>query len=161
MRFLTALDKLVDDQYRLTSKWYPDMTRDEFANEPCVQLEIASEVGHRIAKEFGELVDWGTFENCREWGLTVSTAGGWTFCFYEHRNSDSICIEGCPTSEIRPYGPYGLEDKHDTLSNSQFERYDEVAKTLSVMIRLTVGSASTTRSDLQVVGRAFAVSANY
>jgi hypothetical protein len=40
----------------------------------------------------------GTFTNCREVGLTfaVLEKKNFTFCVYEHRNSDSIIINGAP-----------------------------------------------------------------
>lgn len=108
-------------------------------------------VGGIVASELGEFVSWDTFDNCREHGLTVSTPGGWTFCWYEHRNSDVVHIEGCPTSEVREWGPYGGDDKWDTLAEFWPKTYEAVAKCLVEMIRHTI-ERSTTRADLKAIG---------
>ncbi|QHJ86411.1 hypothetical protein SEA_KUWABARA_75 [Gordonia phage Kuwabara] len=112
---------------------------------------MARTVGALVAGEFGELVSWDTFDNCREHGLTVRTPGGWTFCWYEHRNSDTIHIEGCPSTEVQSFGPYGGESKYDTLAEFWPETYDAVAVCLIEMVRHTI-ERGTVRADLKKIG---------
>lgn len=77
-------------------------------------------INFHIAGQMDDLLEWpegtqfGTFNNCREYGVTYSI-NGWTFCVYEHRNSDEMHLEGCPTDQVQSYGPYGGEDKYATL----------------------------------------------
>lgn len=94
---------------------------------------------------------FGVFDNCREYGLTVR-AGDWTFCVYEHRNSDSICIEGCPTSEAPFYGPYGGEDKYDTLATYGPGKYAQVALCLAEMIDRVTSGVPISRASLKAIG---------
>lgn len=121
--------------------------------EDLAPYAMARIVGTLVASEFGELVSWDTFDNCREHGLTVRTPGGWTFCWYEHRNSDLVHIEGCPTADMQSWGPYGGENKWDTLAEFWPETYDAVAKCLSEMIRHTI-ELDTARADLKRIGTA-------
>ncbi len=114
---------------------------DEFPN----QLFIAREVGVRVAREMGEFVSYGTFYNLREHGLTYTVLGpdlhpenGWTFCVYEHRNSDEIIINGCRTAEVKPYGPYGGQDKWDTLGCFDYGNYDDAANALIRILNLAM-----------------------
>ncbi|ATN89917.1 hypothetical protein SEA_KLEIN_211 [Mycobacterium phage Klein] len=113
------------------------------------QFDIAREVATRVAKEMGELVTFGVFDNCRENGITVTSAGGWTFCVYEHRNSDNICIEGCPTSKVQPYGPYGGTDKWDTLYATEWKNYDGAAAAMVALLKATVELKSFGRRELK------------
>lgn len=144
----SAIDKHRDEQDVASWWWHEgrDGSPDDYA-----PIAMARIVGSKIAGEFGEFVTWGTFDNCREHGLTVSTPGGWTFCWYEHRNSNSIHIEGCPTREVREYGPYGGESKGDTLAEFWPETYDDVAAGLAEMIRHTI-EHNTVRGDLKTIG---------
>jgi len=80
-------------------------------------VTIAREVGGALAEGFGDRITFGTFDNCREYGLTF-TAGEWTFCCFEHRNSDQIMVEGCPTSEMKEWGPYGCPDKYSKIGRA-------------------------------------------
>lgn len=94
---------------------------------------------------------YGTFDNCREWGLTVSV-GGWTWCAYEHRNSDQIQLQGCPDAEVRPYGPYGNAghaSKWDTLGS--LGPHDEwvAADALVHAIRFVVANPQATRDQVK------------
>lgn len=145
----SAIEKHREEQD--IESWWGDADRDSI--EDYAPIAMARTVGTLIASEFGELVSWDTFDNCREHGLTVSTPGGWTFCWYEHRNSDTIHIEGCPTSEMQSFGPYGGESKYDTLAEFWPETYDAVAECLSEMIRHTI-ERDTVRADLKKIGTA-------
>lgn len=96
-------------------------------------VEIAREVGGALAEGFGDRITFGTFDNCREYGLTF-TAGDWTFCCFEHRNSDQIYVEGCPTAEMKEWGPYGCEDKWSMMWWTSYEQYQIVTRTLSAVL---------------------------
>lgn len=124
---------------------------------PDIQVIIAREVGGILAEGYRNGVEFGTFDNCREYGLTVS-AGGWTFCWYEHRNSDRINVEGCPDAEVQEWGPYGGADKFDTLFWTSYGQYAVAAKSLvAALERVKVGPA--TRHEVKVA-MADAVNAN-
>lgn len=135
-----AMTALIDERYEETKSWnsFP-YTRDQVATE-CENICIAAELfgEHGIGESFYQeikdgLVTFGFFNNCRGYGLTVEIAG-WTFCAYEHRNSGNICIEGCPTAEIKPYGPYGGVDKYDTLASFGYREYGKAREALIVMM---------------------------
>ena len=145
MIFQTALRQHRNEQD--IDRWWTDDLGD-IETSPVV--EIPREVGTSVANSMGEFVTWGTFDNCREHGLTVTNAHGWTFCWYQHRNSDLIHIEGCPTSDIREYGPYGGDNKWDTLAIFWPETYVDVAACLVEMLRSA--DSRTTRADLKAVG---------
>lgn len=126
-------------------------------------VTAASDKNIRIAVEvFGESglsdefykeehkLDFGTFSNCREYGMTV-TVGGWTFAAYEHRNSDNICIEGCPTSEVQDFGPYGGDDKFDVLFSARWKQYHEVAEAMARLARHVLSNPTATRADLKAL----------
>jgi hypothetical protein len=161
VRFADAIEAHIEQQYEqyLSYDFIKDeeKTREYFLSEDYLgeglgQFGIAQGVGSRVAKEMGELVSWGVFDNCREHGLTVRTAGGWTFCFYEHRNSDQICIEGCPSDEVKEWGPYGGEDKYDTLFYGRWLDYEVAAKALIAMIEASVTLPGITRKQLMAIG---------
>lgn len=148
MKFSDALTALIDENvFR---------TRDETAagdKNVRIAYEVFGEPG--LSDEFyGEehLLDFGTFQNCREYGLTV-TVGGWTFCAYEHRNSDDICIEGCPTADVQEYGPYGSEDKHDVLFSARWKQYHEAADAMARITRHVLANPSTTRADVRTAAK--------
>jgi hypothetical protein len=160
MRYASAIEAHVDQQYgqhveshRLYWSHRPLETREEFLSVEYQgegsQFDIAREVGLRVAKEMGELVSFGVFDNCREHGITVTSAGGWTFCVYEHRNSDEINIEGCPTGEIQEWGPYGGENKYDTLYSTCWMDYDGAAKAMITLLKTTVERRDATRLMLK------------
>lgn len=69
---------------------------------------------------------------------------------YEHRNSDQIHIEGCPTGEVKSYGPYGGVNKWDTLFAAKDEEYAVVAEKLVAMLRLVSDGATHSREEVRV-----------
>lgn len=81
----------------------------------------------------------GSFTNCRECGYTfkVSYRGKrFTWCIYEHRNSDDIIINGkegyiCFNGEL----PYMGEDKYSYIRSFSYNQYYECAKELSRLIK--------------------------
>ena len=158
MRYDAAIEAHIEQQYakflKYPATWNEDRSREYFLSEDYQgegnQFDIAREVGIRVAKEMGELVSFGVFDNCREHGITVSSAGGWTFCVYEHRNSDEICIEGCPTPEVRPYGPYGGRDKYDVLFRTRWQDYDGAARAMIAVLKASVELTDVTRRTLTV-----------
>ena len=86
----------------------------------------------------------GTFTNCREQGLTFiadnKKGRPFTWCVYEHRNSDEIIINGKPgfitlAGEL----PY-KGDKTQYLASFKFGAYRNAANTLSAFIREYVKS---------------------
>ena len=149
MKFNEALTALIDQQAALG---YGGKTRDEVAaGDENVRIahEVFGEPG--LSDEFyGEehLLDFGVFENCREYGVTVTVAG-WTFAAYEHRNSDKICVEGCPTDEVKEYGPYGGEDKHDVLFSARWKHYSDVADAVVAAARYVLDHPNATRAQVK------------
>lgn len=123
--FSTALTQAISEQhnrqigYHIPIPGYEEPSSRDLVAASNVNIRLAVDVfgesglGDHFYKR-DELLDFGTFNNCREYGVTV-TVGGWMFAVYEHRNSDSICIEGCPVDQVKEYGPYGTDDKHDVL----------------------------------------------
>lgn len=153
MIYTSALEKLIDDQHGqhvASAERYSwdSMSRAEWADNDR-QVQIARAVGIIIAREFGELISWDVFDNCREYGLTVTTHGGWQFCVFEHRNSDEICIQGCPLSQVRHYGPYGDADKYDVLARARYQDYEHAAAQLIAIIKASVELSSFGRSELK------------
>jgi hypothetical protein len=85
----------------------------------------------------------GTFTNCRELGLTFIVQlmdngfdSLFTFCVYEHRNSDSIIING-KKGMVSLNGdlPYISDNKYDYLGSATYKDYDGAAKILSDKIK--------------------------
>jgi len=146
MNYSDAIAQLrVDQNLPYWEEKYPD--------EPIRQYIIAKEVGGALAEAFRDGIDFGTFDNCREWGLTF-TVGDWTFCCYEHRNSDEVHIEGCPTDQTEPFGPYGGESKYDTLFRSEPEQYQTVTKVLVRIIEAARrGEISDRKSVVALIGQ--------
>ena len=86
-----------------------------------------------ISEEDNLTVEVGTFDNCREYGNTYRAIGAkqhYTFCIYEHRNSDEICINGCPTAEIKSYGPYTGKDKWFAHASFSYNQHYDAARQL-------------------------------
>ena len=112
--------------------------------------QVFGELG--VGDEFYEHpgITFGTFDNCREYGMTVSI-NGWTFCAYEHRNSDQICIEGCPTGKVQSYGPYAGEDKYDVLFTAEWQQYHLVRLALNAAMHAVEMDYNITRSYLKTV----------
>lgn len=161
MRYDAALEAHIEEQYAkflaYPVEWNEDRSREYFLSEGYLgeglgQIGVAQGVIPLVAKEMGELVSYGTFDNCREHGVTVTSAGGWTFCVYQHRNFDGICIEGCPTDEIKEYGPYGGEDKYDTLYGTRWQDFEGAAKAMVAMLHATV-AGPVTRQELRSLRR--------
>jgi len=162
--FSFALTALIDQVHGHRAATYLPLPGYEDA--PSRDLIAASDHNVRIAVEvFGEgglldefyqeedKLDFGTFENCREYGVTV-TVGGWTFAAYEHRNSDDICIEGTRTANVKPYGPYGTDDKYDVLFSARWKQYHEAATAINAITRHVLSNPDATRDDLKGVASA-------
>ena len=88
-------------------------------------------------------VEVGTFDNCREYGNTyrvIDALQDYTFCVYEHRNSDQIIINGCKSDEIKPYGPYSGESKYDFYASFGYgEHYNATKKLYEMMLECFEG----------------------
>ncbi len=92
----------------------------------------------RKGHEF-EAVFIGCFTNCRECGYTfmchASNCKSFTFCVYEHRNSDGIVIngkEGCISNSGDL--PYTSDSKWDDLSSFNCGEYHATARKLAELI---------------------------
>lgn len=75
----------------------------------------------------------GEFFNCREEGFTFSLLNSkqdMVFCVYEHRNSDSIIINGCKHEDVQSYGPYNAGSKWDYLASFCYDEYADAADKL-------------------------------
>jgi len=162
MKLNTAISALIDQAHARSVShhiaipgWENPPTRDEVATGR-ENIRIASIVGNDIVGDLlydirDELV-FGTFDNDREYGITV-TVGGWTFAVYEHRNSDDIIVNGCPTDDVEPFGPYGGGGKYDVLHSSPWRNYEGASAALATAIRRVRNVPSTGRSKLQQVIR--------
>ncbi len=114
-----------------------------------VQVTISRIVGALVLDALGpEWVDFGTFDNCREYGLTFSVPG-WQFCVYEHRNSDNICVQGCPADQVQPYGPYGGGGKWDVLARAQYDCRGAAAAALIDALRFVNNNPGATREQVR------------
>ena len=85
----------------------------------------------------------GTFTNCRECGLTFLVSDyskkenqTFTFCIYEHRNSDTIIING-KAGHITMNGdlPYKTDNKNEYIAEFSCEQYYQCAKKLADLIK--------------------------
>lgn len=159
MKFYEAVEQLVQDQYTDWGKGY--------YKSPVVfalastQVSIAYRVFECLEDDSSIVdIEFGTFDNCREYGLTV-TAGDWTFCAYEHRNSDQIHIEGCPTTDIQEWGPYGGDDKFDTLAHYGWQRYESAASGLRAAVRAAQNRVGENMSRIYVRQRIRLASSEY
>lgn len=161
MNFAQALTALIDQTHADTVHYH--YAAGGFGTLDTRDITAAGDKNVRIAAEvFGEAgmldefykeedkLSFGTFNNCREYGMTV-TVGGWTFAVYEHRNSDDICIEGCPTGEVREFGPYGGTGKHDVLFSARWKQYHQVAGAINTMARFVLGTPDATRDAVKAV----------
>ena len=89
-------------------------------------------------KSNGSNVYIGTFTNLRECGLTYmcyDKGRTFTFCTYEHRNSDGIIINGkeglvCANGEL-PYGG----NKWDCLASFNCGEYEQAGMKLAELIK--------------------------
>lgn len=115
----------------------------------CTNVEISDHVARLVIDKLGnEWIDFGTFDNCREYGLTF-TVPGWQFCVYEHRNSDETCVQGCPIDEVNDWGPYGGVDKWDVLYVAGYEMYGATATSLIAALRYVNGNPNATRPEVK------------
>jgi len=147
-----AIEAHREHQYRQSAELYRatgrELSRERFFGDdtyhggPGNQFDIAKEVGARVGRELGELVRYGLLDNGREHGLTYTTPGadgaantGWTFCVYQHRSSDIICIDGCPTNRIQPHGPYGGDTSGSYLLAVAPMDYDSAAAAVIALLR--------------------------
>lgn len=134
MKYAEALAALIDQQDEADS----------------TNVTISRIVGDMVDKATEGAINFGTFDNCREYGVTFGL-GLWTFCVYEHRNSDEICIEGCPSDEVQSFGPYGGETKWDVLFTAGYEEYKVVADKLLDMLRLVSDGKPHVRAEVKRV----------
>lgn len=161
MKFAAALSALIGQEHNRRIGYHiptagsekPD-TRDEVAaGDKNVRLAVDVFGEQGLLNEFyGEedKLSFGTFYNCREYGVTVEV-GGWTFAVYEHRNSDDIVIEGCPTAEVQEYGPYGGGDKYDVLFSTRWKTEHLAADAMWIAARHVLRHPAATRADLTKV----------
>jgi hypothetical protein len=85
-------------------------------------------------KNFELEVKW--FDNCRERGYMyrlLNAKQDYTFSVYEHRNSDSIIINGCKTESVESFGAY-KGDKWDYYHKYTYDQHYYVAKKLTRML---------------------------
>lgn len=79
----------------------------------------------------------GTFTNCRECGLTfrLGFPKPFTWCVYEHRNSDEIILNG-KEGYITLNGdlPYTADSKSIYLASFSYNQHFKCAKELSKLI---------------------------
>ena len=84
-------------------------------------------------------VDVGCFSNCRECGLTFIVPNAKyeykTFCVYEHRNVDSIIING-KEGYVNISGdlPYVSDNKNDYIGEFEYGNHQECAENLAKLI---------------------------
>jgi hypothetical protein len=160
MKLNTALSALIDQAHAEGVRhhisipgWENPPTRDEVATG-TENIRIAATVGNDLVSDLlftiNDELEFGAFDNGREYGLTV-TAGGWTFAVYEHRNSDDICVEGCPTADVQPHGPYGGSDKYDVLYSTRWRNYEGASAALAAAIQRVRNVPSTGREKLKQV----------
>lgn len=103
-----------------------------------VVLELLRSSDFEEALE-GINISVGTFTNCRENGLTFTVQNKkgsfFTFCIYEHRNTDKIIING-KKGYINRNGelPYKTDSAGSWLADVSFGQYDECAKKLADLI---------------------------
>lgn len=158
MKFYDAVEQLVQEQY---NGWGKDYYGPSVFALASTQIPIAYKVFEYLEDDPSIVdVEFGTFDNCREYGLTI-TAGDWTFCAYEHRNSDEIHIEGCPTTDVKEWGPYGGSDKFDTLAHYRWEQYGSVASGIRAGVRAVQTRTGEPLSRIWVRQQILAASSDY
>jgi hypothetical protein len=83
-------------------------------------------------------VSVGTFTNSRECGLTFAIIGKqcFTWCVYEHRNGDSIIING-KSGYISMNGelPYIADSNWEYIASFEFGEYSQAAEKLSELVQ--------------------------
>jgi len=111
-----------------------------------ISLSSGLEVSIKVLNELSKLtlnkrVLVGTFTNCRECGCTFiisknePTYKAFTFCVYEHRNSDEIIINGSE-GYISCNGdlPYNGDSKYSYLNSFRYDSHIECAEKLAELI---------------------------
>ena len=103
-------------------------------------------VSHGVSESLnqGDVPDstrYGTFYNCREYGITYSV-GEFAFCVFEHRNNDTVYIQGSRLDDSYEYGPYTGESKYDGLTTVEPEDYGTAAR---IVQRLLVSASESPR----------------
>lgn len=160
MKFAEALTQVIDTQFAQEidaaqfgfDEDYLRQSRDEIATG-STNIRLSAQIIGGLAQD--RLfrvpdVEYGTFDNCREYGVTV-TVKGFTFAVYEHRNSDTICVNGCKAEDVLPYGPYAADgDKYDVLAVFAYNQPGEALAALERLIESI--TPTTTRQDLAVLG---------
>ena len=153
MKLTDALDKLRAEQPRMApcepGTGCPPKCCGEDVNVAAGRI-----AGERVLAQLGpEWADFDTFDNCREYGLTF-TVPGWQFAIYEHRNSDELCLQGCPAALVQPYGPYGgTRDKYDVLARAEYGEFDAIAAALVAALRHVNLGPQVSRRELKSVIR--------
>lgn len=90
----------------------------------------------------------GTFTNCRECGYTYMITDGsydnwFTFCTYEHRNSDDIVINGkTGLVNMNDELPYNGDSKYDFLASFRYDDYEGAVSKLVELINDVVKKAT-------------------
>jgi len=92
----------------------------------------------------------GVFSNCRECGITFmcsKKSKDFTFCVYEHRNSDDIIING-KSGFISMNGelPYAGDSAHIYLKSFRYDKFQETADCLAKLIIEKLKSKTISRS---------------
>lgn len=105
-------------------------------------LDVSIKVLNELSKlTLNKEVTVGTFTNCRECGYTFRVSiyepeyRAFTFCVYEHRNSDKIIIngkEGCIS--LNGDLPYNGDSKWDYLHSFDYDQHKECALKLQELI---------------------------
>jgi len=103
-----------------------------------ISLEVLKRLRRRPKIREYEIIV-GCFTNCREVGLTFFPSmkndkylnHSKTFCIYEHRNSDSIIING-KDGYVSGYEelPYKADNKWDVIAEAKCGEYDKATDLL-------------------------------
>ena len=113
-------------------------------------LEVTLKILKLIKKRKDLLCDVsiGAFTNCRECGLTYMVTEGnfndwFTFCTYEHRNSDKIIINGAQgLISMNGELPYNGDSKWDYLASFEYNDYEGAVDKLVELINEKVTNAN-------------------
>lgn len=131
------------EQFKISSTHH-DVSRQETLAK-IIRALIPAEFGQQCDRDYkfwnaeDPTLEVGEFYNCREEGFTYSLLNGkqdMVFCVYEHRNSDSIIINGCKRENMKSYGPYNGGSKWDYLYSFGYGEYSDcVEKLVEVMLQ--------------------------
>jgi len=101
-----------------------------------LQMELSNDDREETIHEY---ISVGVFTNCRECGHTYKVMAengkSFTWCVYEHRNSDNIIING-KEGYISIAGdlPYCSDSKWEYLASFEYGAYQKTAHKLKQMI---------------------------